>query len=130
LPPFTVFETPGYTFLDVEGTDRKQNANTDESEPTQNMKHIRPAVHLDIEKGSNDANDLSEISGNGDMISSPIRASTKGDQSSDIVTWDCDNDPENPMNWSTGQKWLTIALISILTLVTYARLVSSKAKVA
>jgi hypothetical protein len=106
-------------FLDVEGTDGKQNANTRESEPTQNMTDIRPTVHLDLEKGSNDVNGLSEISGNGDMISLPIRTSTEGDQSGNIVTWDGDNDPENPMNWSMGKKWLTIALISILTLVTY-----------
>lgn len=89
------------------------------------MTETRPAGHLDIEKGPNDANDPSETSGNRDMISSTIRTPIKRDQSGDIVTWDGDDDPENPMNWSTGKKWLTVALISILTLVTY---VASKAK--
>lgn len=35
-----------------------------------------------------------------------------------IVDWDGENDPENPMNWSKKKKGCQIALLSILTLIT------------
>lgn len=35
-----------------------------------------------------------------------------------IVDWDGENDPENPMNWSTKKKGCQIALLSVLTLIT------------
>jgi hypothetical protein len=35
-----------------------------------------------------------------------------------IVDWDGPADPENPMNWPDKRKWLNIAVLSILTLVT------------
>ncbi|RYP53482.1 hypothetical protein DL768_001519 [Monosporascus sp. mg162] len=35
-----------------------------------------------------------------------------------VVDWDGPDDPENPMNWSDTKKWLNIAVLSILTLVT------------
>ncbi|GAC92889.1 hypothetical protein PHSY_000448 [Pseudozyma hubeiensis SY62] len=33
-----------------------------------------------------------------------------------LVVWDGDNDPENPMNWSMGRKWLTTALLCSMCL--------------
>lgn len=33
-----------------------------------------------------------------------------------LVVWDGDNDPENPMNWSVGRKWLTTALLCSMCL--------------
>ncbi len=33
-----------------------------------------------------------------------------------LVVWDGDNDPENPMNWSIGRKWLTTALLCSMCL--------------
>lgn len=35
-----------------------------------------------------------------------------------IVDWDGPDDPQNPQNWPASQKWMNIAVISILTLVT------------
>ncbi len=33
-----------------------------------------------------------------------------------LVVWDGDNDPENPLNWSVGRKWLTTALLCSMCL--------------
>ncbi|SJX64157.1 related to TPO1-Vacuolar polyamine-H+ antiporter [Sporisorium reilianum f. sp. reilianum] len=33
-----------------------------------------------------------------------------------LVVWDGDQDPENPMNWSVGRKWLTTALLCSMCL--------------
>ncbi|KAM7221796.1 transporter C1529.01-like protein 3 [Rhypophila decipiens] len=35
-----------------------------------------------------------------------------------VVTWDGPEDPENPMNWPMKKKWMNIAVLSVLTLVT------------
>ncbi|KAK3316618.1 general substrate transporter [Apodospora peruviana] len=35
-----------------------------------------------------------------------------------VVAWDGPDDPTNPMNWSMKKKWLNIAVLSILTLIT------------
>lgn len=39
-----------------------------------------------------------------------------------IVSWDGPNDPDNPVNWSSGLKWSNIALVSAITFVTFVRL--------
>jgi hypothetical protein len=36
----------------------------------------------------------------------------------DVIFWDGDDDPENPMNWSNGVKWGNIAILSAITCVT------------
>ncbi|KAI8944955.1 polyamine transporter 3 [Xylaria longipes] len=36
----------------------------------------------------------------------------------DIVWWDGDDDPENPMNWPTTRKWGNVALLSFLSFLT------------
>lgn len=35
-----------------------------------------------------------------------------------VVTWDGPDDLENPMNWPMKKKWMNIAVLSVLTLVT------------
>jgi hypothetical protein len=35
--------------------------------------------------------------------------------SSNIVDWDGDDDPQNPMNWPNGRKWFAIAVVSAIT---------------
>jgi multidrug resistance protein len=35
-----------------------------------------------------------------------------------IVFWDGPDDPQNPMNWSTTRKWLSIGLVSMITFLT------------
>jgi hypothetical protein len=32
-----------------------------------------------------------------------------------VVWWDGDDDPENPMNWSERKRWSQVAIISLLT---------------
>ncbi|KAI1267868.1 polyamine transporter 3 [Xylariaceae sp. FL1019] len=36
----------------------------------------------------------------------------------DIVWWDSDDDPQNPMNWSSSRKWGNVALLSFLSFLT------------
>jgi hypothetical protein len=40
-------------------------------------------------------------------------------QETNIVDWDGDCDPANPKNWSQHKKWAHIAILSILSLITY-----------
>jgi hypothetical protein len=35
-----------------------------------------------------------------------------------VVDWDGPDDPENPLNWSQAKKWVNIATISTITLIT------------
>jgi hypothetical protein len=42
-----------------------------------------------------------------------------------IVWWDSDDDPHNPMNWSATKKWGTIALLSFLSFLTLVKLVKT-----
>lgn len=42
-----------------------------------------------------------------------------------IVSWDGPNDPDNPLNWSSGLKWSNIALVSAITFVTFVLLFST-----
>lgn len=39
-----------------------------------------------------------------------------------IVSWDGPNDPDNPLNWSSGLKWSNVALVSAITFLTFVRL--------
>ncbi|KXH60647.1 polyamine transporter 3 [Colletotrichum nymphaeae SA-01] len=34
-----------------------------------------------------------------------------------IVTWDGPDDPQNPMNWPDSRKWINLALMSLLTII-------------
>lgn len=34
------------------------------------------------------------------------------------VTWDGENDTENPMNWKASKKWRNVVVISIMSLST------------
>lgn len=36
-----------------------------------------------------------------------------------IVSWDGPDDPANPKNWTMRKKWGNIAVLSILTFITY-----------
>lgn len=40
------------------------------------------------------------------------------EQDPNIVDWDGPHDPENPMNWPEKKKWLNVAVLSILTIIT------------
>lgn len=36
-------------------------------------------------------------------------------EKSNIVDWNGENDPENPMNWTPFRKWMTVTLVSVVT---------------
>jgi hypothetical protein len=46
---------------------------------------------------------------------------TEGEDDAYIVDWEkpIDQDPANPMNWSESKKWMNIAIVSLLTLITF-----------
>jgi hypothetical protein len=46
---------------------------------------------------------------------------SKATQENMEVFWEepTDQDPENPMNWGPTRKWVIIAMISIVTFLTY-----------
>ncbi|KAK1754267.1 major facilitator superfamily domain-containing protein [Echria macrotheca] len=46
------------------------------------------------------------------------RSEDEQPQDPNIVTWDGPNDPENPENWTDKKKWTSIAVLSIMTVVT------------
>jgi hypothetical protein len=35
-----------------------------------------------------------------------------------VVDWEGPDDPENPMNWSTKEKWRNASMLAIMTLIT------------
>lgn len=41
-----------------------------------------------------------------------------GEADPNIVDWDGPDDPQNPMNWPDSKKWLNVAVLSILTIIT------------
>lgn len=49
---------------------------------------------------------------NGDV---PANAPATCESTSDIVGWDGENDPVNPMNWTMNKKWRNMAVISAFT---------------
>lgn len=42
-----------------------------------------------------------------------------------VVDFDGPDDPEDPLNWSKTRKWCLVGLISAMTLVTYASLLTA-----
>jgi hypothetical protein len=42
-------------------------------------------------------------------------------QDPNIVGWDGPDDPENPLNWTTGRKVTATCSIALITFLTYAR---------
>lgn len=52
------------------------------------------------------------------------KPATMSDQDNDtnfVVGWEepSDQDPDNPLNWSTGRKWSIIGILSFITFLTY-----------
>jgi hypothetical protein len=65
------------------------------------------------------------VSGRGSIISSRAESiipnhdpKSQTEVDPNIVDWDGPDDPENPMNWSTGRKWGAIAVVSGITFLT------------
>lgn len=46
-------------------------------------------------------------------------ATVNGDEKDpNVIWWDNEDDPHNPLNWTEWRKWTTIAIISTTTFVT------------
>lgn len=60
----------------------------------------------------------SEEGGDIDIEAGPNKEEPTAETDPNLVDWDGPDDPENPMNWSDKKKWLNVATLSILTLVT------------
>lgn len=67
-----------------------------------------PLIRDDVEKGSNKSISDSKLQ------NSTVSAA----ETSQVVDWDGEDDPENPLNWSRTKKWSTILLVSYITFVT------------
>lgn len=52
-------------------------------------------------------------------VSSDSDVESFQDKEENIIHWDGDDDPQNPMNWSPFRKWLTIGLISVSSFNVY-----------
>lgn len=55
-----------------------------------------------------------------------VENESRQDQDSNTIWWDSDDDPENPMNWSSANKWANLGIISIITFIMYGRSVALK----
>jgi hypothetical protein len=88
---------------------------------------------VDLEKGVSETNSDFEAATIVPEDSLPVTrdgsgsdSEKKGDETSNekdpnIVSWDGPNDPLNPMNWPMKKKWLNIAVLSVMTLITFVR---------
>lgn len=84
-------------------------------------------LDFDVEKGRQSDLDGATIqapsergvsAGSDGVKEKPIAETTEQYQDPNIVDWDGPDDPENPMNWPEKKKWLNIAVLSILTIIT------------
>jgi hypothetical protein len=48
-------------------------------------------------------------------LSRPGEYEEFGNYNDNIVWWDGDDDPENPMNWGEKKKWSQVAIVAVLT---------------
>jgi hypothetical protein len=53
-----------------------------------------------------------------DTTSHRESADVAGSLDPNIVGWDGDTDPANPMNWSGKKKWINAGLLSAMTFIT------------
>lgn len=47
------------------------------------------------------------------------RSSSVEKSSSNVVNWDGDDDPLNPMNWKASKKWTNLGIIAMMAFITY-----------
>lgn len=50
------------------------------------------------------------------VASSPVTSVRENDE--DEVWWDGPDDPENPLNWTSAQRWVSIWMVSFMTFLT------------
>ncbi|KAH8783964.1 putative caffeine resistance protein 5 [Hyaloscypha finlandica] len=86
-------------------TQEQQRAGVAEGSTTANTRNSE-----DTQVGSGDAQ-RNEVSG--------VQVDPEKGRDVSIVTWFGDDDPENPLNWSTGKKFFVTFLICLLTFSVY-----------
>lgn len=67
------------------------------------------------------SNDLEGGEQNFPAVKTAVESPSQEADDPNIVSWDGPNDPDNPLNWSSGLKWSNIALVSAITFVTFVR---------
>ncbi|KAE9987066.1 hypothetical protein EG328_003848 [Venturia inaequalis] len=70
----------------------------------------------DIEREPNQEKDLESVAGIDKE--SEKEADEKAENDPNIVDWDGEDDPMNPLNWTPKKKWIIVGLLSLMTLVT------------
>ncbi len=84
-------------------------------------------LEKNVENGDTDGDAESDNETDDDINPDHINPDEKD---SNLIVWDGPNDPENPMNWPSGRKWLyTIVLGSVTFCVTFASSTFSTATV-
>lgn len=67
--------------------------------------------NIDIEKGS--AQEALGVSTASDLRLDPERA-----EDSNIVSWEGDDDPQNPRNWTEKRKRMMVGIVSAISFIT------------
>jgi hypothetical protein len=90
--------------------------------PTEVESHTPPqhaSSNLDVEKGTESNARSAHSEERTSDKDAPAAENISEARDPHIVDWDGDDDPENPLNWSTAKKWNLIAVLAAVTLVTY-----------
>lgn len=63
-----------------------------------------------------------------EAVSSDSDVESFQEKGENIVHWDGDDDPQDPMNWSPARKWMTIGLISVSSFNVYVSTIHHRLK--
>lgn len=98
------------------------------------MTEMSNRSNTDLEKGNYDTSDFeaATIVPDSERCTTsgkdgPLGGSNAGEQINDeyehrdpnIVDWDGPDDPQNPQNWPMKKRWGNVAVLSLLTILTY-----------
>jgi hypothetical protein len=102
----------------------QERDDSDLAQPPNLEQDLEKAIEIDKEKQRNGnkigALDIKDTLADNTSDGSSANTAVQDDQiDPNIVFWDGPNDPENPRNWSARSRWGIIALISLLTFITY-----------
>jgi len=97
----------------ADGWDEKNGQ--EDSERSHNCK----ATSLNIPFDTPTEKSIVNTNGNDDLESGQETLSIQEEASEDanIVSWDGESDPENPMNWPSWRRWVLINLVGFITLM-------------
>jgi len=84
-------------------------------------------TETDVEKGgarTNSSYSQQQDEATLDPVEVKEAAGENGERDPNEVWWDGPDDPENPQNWADKKKWGNVAVLAIVTLITYVNLPS------